>query len=327
MSPLVTTTRRRGFTLIELLVVIAIIAVLIALLVPAVQRVREAASRMSCVNNLKQIALATHHHHDATGRFPTGARLPVDMGGVPTGGTNLWIELLRFFEQDSLHRKWDYSDHRNNVAGGRNATQAQVLQLLICPSDPLLERVWELTADTAGSPPWSRGFYGLSSYGGSAGKRSVHSGGPPAFPFISRDGIFYLESNVSLNDVITGDGTSNTLLFGERLHHDPEFDRRRSLVWPEATSVAGWGRWAYIANAGAMFQVTLHTAAPINYKVPDEGNFSALENRGCAFGSGHTGGANFAFADGSVRFLSDGTPLLTLQALSTRAGGEVVSIE
>src|SRR5216683_807251 len=99
------TTPRRGFTLIELLVVIAIIGVLIALMLPAVQKVREAANRMSCLNNLKQIALATHNFHDTHQKFPTGARLPVYVGGVPTGGTNLWVELLPYFEQDNLQNK------------------------------------------------------------------------------------------------------------------------------------------------------------------------------------------------------------------------------
>jgi prepilin-type N-terminal cleavage/methylation domain-containing protein/prepilin-type processing-associated H-X9-DG protein len=315
---------KRGFTLIELLVVIAIIAILIGLLLPAVQKVREAAARMKCANNLKQIALAAHHYHDTAGKFPTGARLPVDVSGTPSGGTNVWVELLPYFEQDNLSKKWDSKDNRNNVAGGRNATQAQVIRILLCPSDPLPERVWELTAETAASPPWSRGFYGLSSYGGSAGKRAVHSGGPPTFPRITRDGVFYLDSNIRLTDGT--DGTSNTFLFGERHHHDPEFDRLRPLVWPDATAVGGWGRWGYVANAGVMFQVTLHAAAPINYRTPPGADFSALENRGCAFGSGHPGGANFALADGSVRFLSDGTSVPTLQALSTRAGGEVISL-
>jgi prepilin-type N-terminal cleavage/methylation domain-containing protein/prepilin-type processing-associated H-X9-DG protein len=324
MPTLLKNAPRRGFTLIELLVVIAIIAVLIGLLLPAVQKVREAAARMKCSNNLKQIALASHHYHDSRGRFPTGARLPVDVGGIPTGGTNMWVELLPYFEQDNLYKKWDANDNRNNVASARNATQAQVIKILLCPSDRLAEPVWELTAETVASPPWSRGFYGLSSYGGSAGKHAVHSGGPPSFPRISRDGVFYLDSNIRLTDVT--DGTSNTFLFGERLHYDPEFDRLRPLVWPDATAVGGWGRWGYVANAGVMFQVTLHTAAPINYRVRPGGDFATLENRGCAFGSSHPGGANFAFADGSVRFLSDSTPVPTLQALSTRAGGEVVPL-
>jgi prepilin-type N-terminal cleavage/methylation domain-containing protein/prepilin-type processing-associated H-X9-DG protein len=327
MPRFLTSARRDGFTLIELLVVIAIIAILIGLLLPAVQKVREAANRARCLNNLRQLALAAHHYHDTAGKFPSGARLPdVDVGGRPSRGANLMVELLPYFEQDNLYKKWDDYDNRNNVAGGRNATQAQVIKILLCPSDPLQERVWELTAETAASPPWSRGFYGLSSYGGNAGTRSVHTGGPPAFPRMSRDGIFFIDSSVCLTDVTVGDGTSNTFLFGERLHRDPEFDRLRPLVWPDATPVGGWGRWGYVANSGAMFQVTLHTAAPINYLVPLGGDFSTLENRGCAFGSGHAGGANFAFADGSVRFLRDSTPLATLQALSTRADGEVVTL-
>src|SRR5262249_41658508 len=93
--------RRPGFTLIELLVVIAIIAVLMALLLPAVQKVRAAANRMACANNLKQTALAAHHRHDAMGKFPTGVHYAVDVGGRLTGGTNVWVELLPYFEQNN----------------------------------------------------------------------------------------------------------------------------------------------------------------------------------------------------------------------------------
>src|SRR5437899_3360728 len=94
---------RRGFTLIELLVVIAIIGVLIGLLLPAVQKVREAAARTQCINNLKQFGLAAHNYHGATGRFPTGARPSVTVNGVPTMGTNVWIELFPHLEQDNLY--------------------------------------------------------------------------------------------------------------------------------------------------------------------------------------------------------------------------------
>jgi prepilin-type N-terminal cleavage/methylation domain-containing protein/prepilin-type processing-associated H-X9-DG protein len=308
---------RPGFTLVELLVVIAIIAVLIGMLLPAVQKVREAANRMSCLNNLKQIALAAQNYHGVNEKFPTGARLPVYVGDRPTGGTNLWVELLPYFEQDNLYKKWDYYDNRNNVARGRNATQAQVIKILLCPSDPLLELV--VYSARPGSPPWSQGLYGMSSYGGNAGKRSV---APPPF-LLSRDGIFFIDSCVRFADIT--DGTSNTFLFGERFHHDPEYDLRQPVVWPAVVPIASWGKWGWVANEGARANVTLSTPVPINYRVPPGGDFSTAVDRACAFGSGHSGGANFAFADGSVHFLSNGTSLQTLQALSTRAGGEVVS--
>jgi prepilin-type N-terminal cleavage/methylation domain-containing protein/prepilin-type processing-associated H-X9-DG protein len=321
MSRSLLSRRRRGFTLIELLVVIAIIAVLIGLLLPAVQKVREAAARMSCTNNLKQIALAAHNYHGDHGKFPTGVRLPVYVGDRPTGGTTLWVELLPYFEQDNLYKRWDCYDNRNNVTGGRNATTAQVIKLLICPSDPLPEPVQEITYLT---PAWAWGFYGMSSYGGNAGKRSVWTGGAPAFPRMTRDGIFFIDSCVRLEDIL--DGTSNTFLFGERYHRDPKYDVQHNDVWPASASMAQWGRWGYVGNGGAMGNVTLSTPVPINYRVPPGGDFSTVEDRACAYGSGHPGGANFAFADGSVRFLSESTPLATLWALSTRADGEVVTL-
>ena len=311
--------RCRGFTLVELLVVIAIIAVLIGLLLPAVQTVREAARRASCTNNLKQLATAADHFHNDHGKFPTGARLPVYVGDRPNGGINLMIELLPYIEQSNTFERWDYNDNRKNVAGGTTATQAQVIRILLCPSDPLPEHVVHVTAEAA--PPWSWGFYAMTSYGGNAGMRSFHPGDPPAFPRLTRDGIFSLDSSVRLADIT--DGTSNTFLFGERFHPDPEFERRKPLFFPTVGPLDGWGKWGFVAKG--IGHVTLHTAAPIDYRVPPEGDYSAVENRLCAFGSGHPGGANFAFADGSVRFLSDRTPLPILQALCTRRSGEVVS--
>jgi prepilin-type N-terminal cleavage/methylation domain-containing protein/prepilin-type processing-associated H-X9-DG protein len=314
---------RRGFTLIELLVVIGIMGVLVALVLAAVQRAREAANRVSCQNNLRQLALAAQNFHGVHQKFPTGARLPVYVGGVPTGATNLWVELLPYFEQDNLHGRWDYDDNGNNAIGGRSATQAQVIQTLLCPSDPLPETVVEVTGGVA--PHWSWGFYGMSSYGGNAGKRSVPFGAPPDFPGISRDGVFWIDSSVRCGDI--KDGTSNTLLFGERFHRDPEFDGRQPVVAPGTAPIAQAGRWATVAGPGAMPAVTLHAAVPINYQMPTGGDFSALSDRVCAFGSGHVRGANFAFADGSLRFVSDSIALRTLQALSTRAGEEVVSAD
>jgi prepilin-type N-terminal cleavage/methylation domain-containing protein/prepilin-type processing-associated H-X9-DG protein len=315
------TKKRRGLTIVELLVVIAIIGLLIALLMPAIQAARQAGNRVSCISNLRQLAIAAHVYHDAGGQFPTGVRLPAKVNGKPVGGTNLWIELLPYIEQINLQQQWDYDDNTKNVAGGMNAVQAQVLEILVCPSDPLPRPVWEL--NSALTPPWSWGYYGMSSYGGNAGKRSVHTGGPPNFPDVSRDGVFFIDSSVGLADI--RDGASNTLLFGERYHRDGEYDIRQPIVWPGASQMGAWGRWAYVANAGAMGNVTLHSAAPINYRVPPGGDFSTVEDRTCAFGSGHSGGANFALADGSARFIADTVPWATLKALSTRAGKEAVS--
>jgi prepilin-type N-terminal cleavage/methylation domain-containing protein/prepilin-type processing-associated H-X9-DG protein len=304
MAPFNTTARRRAYTLVELLVVIAIIGVLVALLLPAVQKARAAANRAQCVNNLKQIALAAHNYHDANKKFPTGWHAPDMVSGVPTGGTNLWVQLLPYFEQDNLGRKWDNFDNRNNVTGGTNAVQAQVIPLLICPSDPLPQTVVYFNATKAA--PWTWGYYGMSSYGGNGGTRSF------IIPYsqITQDGIFFGDSCIRVADI--RDGTSVTFLFGERYHWDPQYDQ-----------LAQVGRWACIGGWGTLLNVELSTPVQINYRVPSGGGASTLSDRGCAFGSGHPGGANFAFADGSVRFGSDSTPLVTLQALSTRAGNEV----
>src|SRR5262249_19778131 len=157
-----------------------------------------------------------------------------------------------------------------------------------------------------------------------AGTRSVPPGDPPAFPGISRDGIFFLDSCVRLADII--DGSSNTFLFGERYHRDPEMDLRQPVVAPGKGSIAQLGKWGFVAGGpGIVANGTLPTAAPINYQMPPGGDASTLEDRVCAFGSGHPTGANFAFADGSVRFVRESVPQPTLQALSTRRGGEVVS--
>jgi prepilin-type processing-associated H-X9-DG protein len=229
--------------------------------------------------------------------------------------------LLPYFEQDNLKNRWDYNDFRNNVAGGLNATTAQVLLVFLCPSDSLPEPVEYYTA--AGSPQYAyaAGWYGMRSYGANAGIRS--------FPLnqVTQDGIFFQDSRIGLADVT--DGASNTFLFGERSHDDPNFDRLTYTYTPGFYPLAGWGKWAavFATSGGSLADRFLSTPVPINYRVPADAvnGDGSINKRLCAYGSGHAGGANFAFADGSVRFLGDQTDLTTLQALSTRAGGEVVS--
>jgi prepilin-type N-terminal cleavage/methylation domain-containing protein/prepilin-type processing-associated H-X9-DG protein len=313
-----------GFTLVEVLVVITIIAVLIGMVLPAVQQARSAANRMSCTNNLRQLGIAAQHFESDQRKFPTGGHLPVMVGDRPTGGTNLWIELLPYFEQQNLYNNWNYNDNRANVARGRDATEDQVIQILVCPSDFLPETVVEVTAAVWRAPAWCRGFYGMNSYGGNAGTRSVDTGPPPAFPGISRDGIFFLDSCVRPAEI--SDGSSNTFLFGERYHRDLEYGHRQPEVEPGIDSISHVGKWGFVAAPGGiMGNVTLHTAAPINYMVPPGGDLSTVANRFSAFGSGHPGGANFAFADGSVHFVKDSISPRALRALSTRRGVELVS--
>src|SRR5262245_33020378 len=175
---------RAGFTLIELLVVIAIIAILIGLLLAAVQKVRAAAARVQCQNNLRQLALAAHNYHDTRGRFPPGVITPKKTGPLGDGLTNLWIEMLPFVDQQNLQWRWDPTIYTNNLVGGRTATAAQVLEILICPGDLLPSPVCEVQ-----NPPpwdWSNGFYGISSYGGNGGRRSFGNDNPPTL-----DGTFF----------------------------------------------------------------------------------------------------------------------------------------
>jgi prepilin-type N-terminal cleavage/methylation domain-containing protein/prepilin-type processing-associated H-X9-DG protein len=312
---------RRGFTLVELLVVIAIIGALVALLLPAVQSAREAARRTSCLNNLKQLALAAQQHHNAAGRFPAGL-VPAD----PDAGrfddvTNLWIAMFDHLEEGNLQRQWDGDDYRKNIGVGPEANAARIVQLLLCPSDAITQPVHHLVLD--GDYAWMTGLYGLSSYGGSGGTRSF---GGTETPPPTEDGVFYIKSRIRLADVT--DGSAKTLLLGERSHDDAEYDRLTAELDPSMGPLVSWGAWAAAYNSNtAQADVLLSAAVPLNFRVPPGSgpqDWTWEENRLCAYGSEHPGGANFALADGSARFIADDITLQALQALSTRKGEEIV---
>ncbi len=322
-------SRQRGFTLIELLVVIAIIAVLIALLLPAVQQAREAARRAQCRNQLKQIALAVHNYESTHTCFPPG-QIRVQFSSSPrVRGWSMYVQLLPYFEQAPLYNNWDFANPLGNELNGNTAV---VLPVLVCPSATLPANPFTKTSGVR---------YALTSYGGNGGTQSH----PPAFT--SGDGIFagtgpnittpptVQHGLVRIRDVI--DGTSSTLLLGERNHTDSNYDTFFSGGYSQ-NPMSGWGYWAPSGGQFAMTDLTMSSYSRINYRLPFDfanrpGSISSsatfdasseVIQRMCSFGSQHTGGAHFALADGSARFLSENIDQTVLRSLSTRAGSEVV---
>jgi len=298
--------RRRGFTLIELLVVIAIIAVLIALLLPAVQAAREAARRAQCTNNLKQIALAANNYESSNGCFPGGS---YSGPGTPKmfhfqENFSCFVRMLPFTEQSAMYNAtnfdWGYANWPNmTVAGVR-------LSMLTCPSD-LMNTPVPLRTVSAGStkPGWNFGVnfsegipdslytQAFSSYAGNQGMWPVNYQLSYAnqAEWDQINGVIYNDSSVRISAIT--DGTSNTFLFGEhskgRLYvYDPDF----------AVSDGSW-------NSGRYYDTMLSTYYPPNVGLngTNAGNFSYFFP--LAASGYHAGGVNFAFCDGSVRFIKD----------------------
>jgi prepilin-type N-terminal cleavage/methylation domain-containing protein/prepilin-type processing-associated H-X9-DG protein len=330
---------RSAFTLIELLVVIAIIAVLIGLLLPAIQKVREAANRMSCSNNLKQIGLAAHLYHDAYGY------LPINRDGDPGYGppgfgchgagcdetSSSWsflALLLPYLEQSNLYQSGVQSSLQAPIPqlgtptlGASSATSVSV-KTFLCPSDQAygIQQFAETTPNmgASGTPV----LVGLTNYKGVLGSNWPYSlygwnNGPTGGNtdgFWNGNGLFPINSwqkPIRLTDIT--DGTSNTFMVGEDI-----FDQdAATMSW----TVPDWGEgysWAMTVDA------TLTCAIPPNARangarIPwsDWGDFHGFKSQ-------HPSGVQFAYADGSVHFISDSIALGTYYALATYNGGEIV---
>jgi prepilin-type N-terminal cleavage/methylation domain-containing protein/prepilin-type processing-associated H-X9-DG protein len=299
---------RRAFTLIELLVVIAIIAILIGLLLPAVQKVREAASRMKCSNNLKQLALGVHNHHDTFGVIPAGTSPWNEGSPTPLTGRGWILETLPFVEQDNLFRSFEPSRVGDMFSGGGlmncKPQMATVLSVLACPSDTS-------PRTSTDQYQWSGISVAVTSYKGVIGTSNMGGGWPDSPSGLTDNhyntlpnGLFFRNSRpVKITLVGITDGTSNTLMAGEDVPGE------------------NWHSAAFYSNGDYA-----STHAPLNYFPTPPGSQAANWPRVISFRSKHTGGANFALADGSVRFVPQTIDRMVYQQLATRAGGEVATL-
>jgi len=301
----------KGFTLVELLVVIAIIGVLIALLLPAVQAVREAARRMQCANNMRQLALAVLQYEDANGVFPPAL--------VNTGSKrhHLWVFLFPYIEQNDLYERydfdysWDYSASTGSgVCHNRDVSRTSIATLL-CPSSPGPKKAEYPSAHGGGT-------YGVGDYatawslpsGGKAYKYLVNQGIIPSGAPDPRSVLRGADLHVRHSDVI--DGTSMTMIFFE-VAGRPEFyavdDTVPAKVSSSSQPVAG-AAWADL-----LAQISIHSEC--------SGRFFNCENDNDIW-SFHPDGMNVPFVDGSVHFLLNELPAHVFLALYTPDGQEVV---
>jgi prepilin-type N-terminal cleavage/methylation domain-containing protein len=334
-------TLRSGFTLIELLVVIAIIAILIGLLLPAVQKVREAAARMSCSNKLKQIALACHNYESALGQLPPAGKGYGWCGNTSnTGDSRIYnlnglVLLLPYLEQDNLYIRIDqnqavspqntgyccsYAGNTSGVVQGNPAVNARSVSTILaafrCPSEGASD-------------------LGLGA-GGAYGCGSGGNGIKTNYDFIVHENDFYYcnawsritpsnarrifgeNSTTRLTDI--ADGTSNTLMIGEQTTLNSD-----GVAWTNGTCTPwGYRAWVHIGIDPTIWGSGLNKWSN-NWGALAQRRRGVLESWAYA-GSLHIGIVQFAFADGSVRGLKESTDLTTLGRFAAMADGQVVNI-
>src|SRR5262249_12803587 len=240
----------RGFTLIELLVVIAIISILIGLLLPAVQKVRAAAARAKCSNNLKQLGLAAHNHEGVSGHFPPGR--PQTPG--PFRGSTVFVYLLPSAKQDPLVRMWDFVNLANNTTNDpKTSRTATVVRIYVCPADIFPENPFLLQGGSGNGITYP-GYYAGGSYAGNAGTFSYYPGDIPNPPgatgmlFTTGPSSAPTQNQQPVRIAGVTDGTSNTLLFGEKNHRDVKFEQLASSGangYPKEYPLYKWSAWAW----------------------------------------------------------------------------------
>ena len=295
---------RRGFTLIELLVVIAIIAVLIGLLLPAVQKTREAAARAKCANNLKQIGLAMHNYQGAMGSFPPGfTSRTLTVNGDSLGPGWGWAAyLLPYLEQDGIRQRIDFS---RDIADPYHALiRTTSIKGFLCPSDSPKGPTFTVVASDAGTPICDVAF---ANYVGLGGIYEVTD-----YPDVNT-GVLLRNSQFRFADIT--DGTSSTLMVSERQSkHAP------MTTWTGAvTNSVNPPLNAGYDDEGPATLILMNIGEPADKRTPNN-PLDHVEDP-CSF---HIGGINALFCDGSVRFVRNSIDPVTWSGLGTRAGGEVL---
>jgi prepilin-type N-terminal cleavage/methylation domain-containing protein/prepilin-type processing-associated H-X9-DG protein len=328
------TNQRRGFTLIELLVVIAIIAILIGLLLPAVQKVREAAARMQCSNNLKQLAISMHTYHDAYQHFPKNRWGPY--GPNPTTDWEGWyllsatVQILPYVEQGALFQLFESrkTATRTSTWNDAGAPAKQPLSVMLCPS----------------SPRYNSGGFPGTNYAWCSGS-SIHTGGNANAT--NANGVISNTGERRMTDLT--DGTSNTIMVAEVIpgydtvngipyKSDAVFNAVVNRAFPTQAELDAIGAdtatkvltnnantWAWYGHSCSLF----NTAATPNWKYVAAGQGNPGWGHDGGLGvipprSKHTGGVNVGLADGSVRFIADTVNLLTFQQLGHATDGQVL---
>jgi prepilin-type N-terminal cleavage/methylation domain-containing protein/prepilin-type processing-associated H-X9-DG protein len=291
-----------GFTLIELLVVIAIVAILIGMLLPAVQKVREAASRAKCQNNLKQIGVALHNYHGVHGRFPSAGDTSTELS---------WhVDILPLIEQEPFYRGFSFA------AGSYQGAQKIDLALsrintYLCPSSPV-EQMEQGPNDNinsgelvGGQPTYTTHYYGIMGPKGTnpvTGSAYLENNTGPHGGF-ALQGIFQRPTGTRMAEIT--DGTSRTLMVGE-MSWDDNATGTRYRTWVRGCDSAPvCGGCKNVVNGINLHSTTTFMDMPM--------------------GSMHIGGTNFAMGDGSVRFLRDSIDITTYRAMASKNGNEVQS--